>query len=387
MVYMAFKEISLEDFLTKELATDKTFKPSTKTTKFSILIGNGLLNSHPELGSEFNISAISIKNDFISDLESLHKYKDFSPPSPEGLFRIYKNIFIIEVLQFYLSKIKLHSEKLIPNRIDKFCKLFKDVYTINYDPVFYSSLLTCCNDSRFLDGFTGDNAIETTKIIDRMNDTKYEGKTPVFYLHGSYFILENTYEHHNHKIEYKKIISSSKNASCNHLLDYMEMKARKKHFKILADKIQDYYDRLKRDYLNHSDLDDFSPTALFESDWYFKKATIRHDTYTTFCLDMFSKIENVVLFGCSFEKDEHLLEALALNSGLKEVYIFYKNKEYLYSRMIDGINELIKIRKIHKPITDKSKIEIYNLETFKDNLYNKATWINTSKIGELLWKQ
>ncbi len=60
-----------------------------------------------------------------------------------------------------------------------------------------------------------------------------------------------------------------------------------------------------------------------EDRWYLKKALVDSESdYHNYCHDLLKKIKGkLLIFGCSFESDQHLLDAIKENKNLEEIYV------------------------------------------------------------------
>ncbi len=286
----------------KELNNPDTFYYAIKDIK-NILIGNGFCLSNPVLQGafEWNIEeALRPKAIWDSVLPAN------STKNPESDLEIIRKKILEKTLFYYVSKL---SEKLSPEKkVEKLYDLFQaynkkirlewecnalfekreKIFTLNYDPILYFEVLNRLNEKKIVDGFqaTGDKTLNPKKIIDCLNSLENKEKIQILYLHGSWFIVINE------QYELKKL-SFRKDSQCS---------------------VDDIYKNNNKPYIVLEDRS-LVKEMLLES-------TAYEHSYLQYCFNQLKKMSGeLLIFGCSFEKDEHIVKALAENKNLDKIYI------------------------------------------------------------------
>lgn len=280
----------------------------------NVLIGNGFCLAHPELNSCF----VWDLHDALSASwnEMLPQESTMCPET--DLKKIRLNI-TKKILKFYISKL---SERILPDSQDLkgLYNKYKDninyssqefltsltnkgtIFTLNYDPLMYFEILK--NKQYFIDGFimgkdigTKDDCLKTyynsDTSIKEFRKQKYitckikkdlSNNTRVLYLHGSWFFQANEYD------ELRKLrFGSSSN-----------------------DNIESLFENKRR------------PFIILEDRPQTKKVILQADPYLKYCYKELSKIrEKLLIFGCSFTNDQHILDAISRNKNLSKIFVTY----------------------------------------------------------------
>ncbi len=289
------------------------------------LIGNGFCLSHPILKSafEWNLHQ-ALYEDFLLMLPSK------SCKSPESDLENIRKRIVIKILRYYTSNILsfFNAGGEVPDSLNGIYKLYmknignkyecifsningiggsKNIFTLNYDPLLYFEILR--NKRNFFDGFVSKN----DPGIDGCIKEHYEGEVPkdvflnqkyiscklkketkrskILFIHGSWFIQANE------KDELRKLQFDQES----------------------EDTIEGLFEDRKRPYL------------ILEDRWRVKKAFLEAsdiNPYLSYCYSQLKEIKgNLLIFGCSFNKDDHIVEAIADNlkkeDGLQKVHICY----------------------------------------------------------------
>lgn len=279
----------------------------------NILIGNGFALDHPILGDLFKFKPCDIpsllgKISLYTGKREAGKLRKCT--CPEEMVRILKHVISREVALHYIEALEKKLKKESKSKKDDF-KIFnvfkklgyklpksfwkiKKIFTLNYDPLLYFASL---DQKTFLtDGLMGDYPLSQSEVIDRLNSNK-EQQSKVYYLHGSFFVLQN------------KVTNKFRK------LDPNDIKAEN----ILHDK--------------NSDSNEF-PALILEPNWKAKKGLIESHEYLSFCKNEFINHKDsgdLLITGVSFDKDAHILYYLlqkAERMADRKIYItFTKNKD------------------------------------------------------------
>jgi hypothetical protein len=301
------------------LSQDKTLnypadliKEMTDENINNLLIGNGFCLSHPDLKDCFEWDMEKALIPFWKDMVPT----DFEDCPEKDLNTIRINI-TKRILQYYIDNLKeklsLESENLYDLRysyqsqIKYKCSDFLNaptlksgnIFTLNYDPLLYFEILEVLENlsADYFDGFIGKNNgfLDQNYIACNLcrESKSSSSNIKVHYLHGSWFIQANA-----------------------------EEKLRKLSFrKGSDDTIDSLFENERR------------PFLILEDRWQTKEAILSADPYLKFCHDQLKTIEgNLLIFGCSFKNDEHILRAIKGNSSLKKIFVTYiidKDKDNL----------------------------------------------------------
>lgn len=132
----------------------------------------------------------------------------------------------------------------------------------------------------FTDGFSGEQFISQNTF--EINAPKAK----IYYLHGSWFIQINQ------KGEIRKLSFKNNTRTISTLFTENEQ-----------------------------------PFLILEDRAYVKKATIKGNPYLNLGYERLNQIsDKLLIFGCSFKQDDHILEAIANNQNLKEIFITFIEK-------------------------------------------------------------
>lgn len=301
---------------------------------FAILIGNGLGKSHPEHGHAFNFDPDYVFRRFLGEMNTQY----YDPKlmglkadlvsffkSPEVFFQAFRVEMLFIILMYYMDRIQ---HTVIKSKgLRKLLLKFNSVFTLNYDPIIYWNMPDC--DDRwgdFIDGFNGKVDVSIEKIKSNF-DCNAIGK-PVYYMHGAFHIIEKDVGGKSH---YYKIES-----------DGTLLFSAKKKFEEIIGHFREYEE-------DHYD----DPTPLISTHSHFKGASIYRDDYLKYCIQKFKKAEKLLIFGCSFENDQHILEAIQ-KSRIRELYVCYKDKGH--KARLENIIEKVKKGKAVIKYIDSSDI-------------------------------
>jgi hypothetical protein len=330
-------DVTIKDFL------------ESPPSDISILIGNGLGKSHPEYSHSFEFDPDYVFRKLLGefatnyfDLKSFGLRKELisNYNCPEKFFQAFRVEMLFISLMYYIDNLhNLKNGRIKSNNLRGFLKRFKSIFTVNYDPIIYWNIFEQNNITNFTDGFCLNVAIPVSEehnkqtIYQRISTEEKKGKIPIYYLHGAFHIFENNEKKYS-KLKYgsnKPLLNQSKNK---------------------FEKILDEF----RLYSGHSSE---QPTCVMASNHNFKRAWIKEDPYLNYCFKQLRKVKKLLVFGCSFKNDGHLIDIFK-NQELEKLWVCYKD--------------------------DKHKASLK--EIFKDyaEVESKITWIDSSDIQEIIWK-
>lgn len=292
-------EITLDKYL-------ETLKNETKER--TLLFGNGLGLSHPDavvrrafefdgLRTSIDMQKFLCRWIFQSDPSTLGDLKN-----PEIFLQIIRHQTILEVLDGYMKNLKKNE---YPNtyKIDQFLVHFTKVFSLNYDTLSYrifSRFFDPSDKKRFSDDFRGKKSLRREKI-----QTNIESETNKFYFpHGAFHIM---YESKSPEIYHKISINGHQ------------------FHKMLKSSIRTIIETLTNSDPKLTNTEKIPlPLLIFEDRPDVKKALIEKDDYLNLCYQALQKTSgHVFVFGCSFERDTHILEAL-FHPPCKKLYIAYR---------------------------------------------------------------
>jgi len=258
---------------------------------FSFLCGNGLGLSNPGIKHLFDFDISSVKRVLTHELREYYLDKNYTCPEimladcPEVLLGEFREELMGAILMSYSSKLKENLGLIHHYRdsLSEFIKNFKSLYTLNYDGLIYQAviaeLISEYSSKHFRDGiFGGDKYVLEASVIDNLSYNK-NGHIRLFYPHGSLHIFSN----HNESMPMLK--------------------------KIPATDIQEK--------IENSEL----PLIVMAGREDLKEVQIKKSRYLQYCLETLAKEKSVFVFGCSFEKDAHILIKLLKNISEKRLFI------------------------------------------------------------------
>lgn len=278
-----------------------------KPDKYSLLCGNGLTKC--VYGESWKNPDDKFYEVFLLDTLRLITEKELHVECSEKFFNLIRIEYGLKIFQYYQKlqkQIESTNYKYIP---ENFLKKFKNIYTLNYDVLIPRSNAKYKTHN---DGFDK-KAITAPEIHKRCKNNG------LYYLHGAFHLLFN---HQNKK--YRKIIRTN-NDDLLKIIGSIYKKL-KQHFKkpiILESKTSITF------------LDENDPLLVFASRSEYKLGAILTDDYLKHCYEKLEAEEKIVVFGCSFKNDEHILEAL-MSGESKEIYIGYycdKDREYFINKL------------------------------------------------------
>ena len=291
-----------------EIGIDKLVG-NIKPEEYSLLCGNGLTKC--VYGESWkNPDDKFYENTFSKLIEDI---KDTSKNinCPEKLFDYIRIRYALEIFSYYQSlQITVECEpQYEPQYIDKgFLTQFKNIYTLNYDVLMPRTIAKISNDKtnpkKYMDGFLGSK-----------DQKQGDDKNWVYYLHGAFHLLHISGENQ----QYKKITSDYDNG-----ID-------------LLTAIQNVYQKVQQAFIDEKceKIIKNDPLLVFASRYQYKLGAILTDSYLKNCYEKLKAEKRVVVFGCSFKNDEHILEAL-MSGESKEIYIGYycdKDREYFINKL------------------------------------------------------
>lgn len=269
------------------------------------LLGNGFSLSHPTLGNcfKFDMHKVLCKESIIPS-ESL--------TCPEKVLNKIRLAVSKKTLELYISNLK---KKLIKSKnatfqelyksyychkletqynCERFIKNFSNIFTLNYDPLLYFESLNYMvkqKDSQMVvDGFHADDYLKEDCIIKRLIE---KDGCKIYYLHGSYFIIM---EHKkDKKIRLRKLSFHPKN----------------------------YEEAIKtvEDLFLEEALEQRIPFVILEDRTQMKENHISNSEYLKHCKKILQFTGGrLLVFGTSFENDQHIWECLK-NSEYEKIYI------------------------------------------------------------------
>ncbi|MGV8949352.1 MAG: hypothetical protein ACOH2E_08360 [Candidatus Paracaedibacter sp.] len=149
---------------------------------FAFLFGNGFLRSHPSpnVCKNFELSQNTYKEVLTSTLNktlAMLSKETTKDPCPETVLNWIRIIYGLEVFLAY-QKIHKPLTSWYNIRAQEFVKLFKSIYTLNYDFLSYVNLI---DSNKFTDGFCGRKLVSVDEIEKTIKE-KPE-LIPTYYLH------------------------------------------------------------------------------------------------------------------------------------------------------------------------------------------------------------
>ena len=343
-------ETTIEKFLNKLKEENKK--------DISVLIGNGLGKSHPVYKKAFEFDSkdilIEMNNMIAKDLSEENKRQTII--CPEDFFKIYRIEFLIACLEHYIKSLDLetHYAYLKDSGLREFLKKFDKIFTTNYDPIIYWNIFDDDDQgfgitkTDFKDGFGKED--KSYENIENTLLKKHNEKKPIFFLHGAFHIFEKINDFNSQTLEEKK-----KNTSYKKLSFDTRFMGDKKRF-ILCQS-QGEISTIKQNYNSENQKLKYDITCVMASKPKFKKAWIDDDPYLSLCFEELKKVKKLLIFGCSFRNNSHIVDALKKGNNIDKLYLCYKD----------------------------SKARENLKQTFKD-FEGKITWIDSSKIEEIIWR-
>ena len=272
----------------------------------NLLIGNGFRQSHPIVkhAYEYIPQPCKIKEYLDNHMESIKKPDLINCPEKflketriaisQQIIEQYISWFYKEITKEEVSLDDLKFSELRKSYFEKChseysCKNFlsgktneRCIFTLNYDPIMYFEILNLLSEIKFADGFQGSDFLDQAYIIERLEEQT--NKIKIYYPHGAWFIRAQG-EGYEKKLS-KFSFANKSDCVISHLYD------------------------------------DARPYIIFEGRWRVKKTLIEDNVYLKHCFDQLGKIEgNLLIFGCSFNNDDHIIEKLKSNSSINKIYI------------------------------------------------------------------
>lgn len=249
----------------------------------------------------------------------------------------------------------------------KYLRIFKNIFTLNYDPLtyqmmflknkpkWYREFFNTKDIKFFADGIFQKNESKVTEI--EKNIETYGKGNGLYFLHGAFHL----YRHSISEEPYEKYakVTVERGKSLTNALNKLVLHS------------------FRNSILESGKPIEYDLTTVIESRPQNKLIWIERDPYLNFCLERLTQQEKILTLGCSFSNDDHLLEKLMLSDKLQELKIgvFSKND-------VENIHDALgRIRRLHSIYNSKDK-----LDRLKDN-YEKISFVCTQKLGKIFWDQ
>ena len=331
------------------LFKDLQGKISKDKLEKNLLLGNGLNLSIPEMGDRFDYKSIIPFTEIDFLIKELKSKLDAYIVQDTSNFDLEK---ILDIIDDARNRI---TDKFIDNFVDKHENYqsfipyikglssfinqneFLNIFTLNYDLLLYWTILyNNENDYKFqeyMDGFWYGRLRpknEWSSITEKRRSSSGNSFNPnIFYLHGSIFLFKGK----NYRP--RKIIKSNKNIK-----------------------------RKLKEYIQECIDEHNIPLIVLEGNSTTKKDKIENDKkfrqYGEFCKEQLKEIKGLLLiFGCSFEQDEHILSYINENQGLQKIYITFTS---------EGTKAKIQA-KIATFVGFKSKVAWVKIDPSRDNIW------------------
>lgn len=275
----------------------------------NFLFGNGLNRSIPEIGQNFNYSSIISYVEIKSILDGLNSkltpYKtndsDFDLEKVIEIVGNSKSEMITKFIDNFVEKHPSYRDfKQYKEKLSLFIRKhdFSNIFTLNYDLFLYWTILYSnklnTNNREYVDGFwyglLRNDAKEQQKIQSKRSRFGRGFRPNIFYLHGTIFLYKGK------QYKPKKIVKSNNDIKRN-----------------LKKYIQDNIDE-------HN-----FPLIVLEGNSTTKESIMRDKNfkaYGDFCKENLKQIKGLLLIlGCSFEQDGHILKYIAENKKLEKIYL------------------------------------------------------------------
>lgn len=279
----------------------------------NLLLGNGFGLSHPILSNAFYFDFNYVKNELGSELESkitftndekkcpekfLDKLRSGTAETKRANLRLKATQIIISSYINSFSNGSSENDKLwdlykkTHYSCNGFLGLFKNIYTLNYDPLMYFEFLKLLDTDRLnhKDGFIVKNegSIGQKCITSNLENSEYR----FVYLHGNYFININKKNNELNKLGRNNITKKE---------------LRKRLFDTVGD---------------------IRPFLILEGRCESKKQCIEKYDYFKYCYESLKKTTgSMLVYGVSFNNDKHILEVLYLNNRLNHIFLTYQNSD------------------------------------------------------------
>lgn len=284
----------------------------------ALLFGNGLGLSHPDdaVRRAFHFDGLRTSIDIKQYLHEWIAQDEPSPiedlKNPETFLHVLRLKILGEVLDGYMKKINATGK---PNKykVHSFLDNFTNIFTLNYDSLsyrifsyFFEPNKVHKNSKIFIDGFNGLTPTKIKAIKNSLGiknkEKSSDYKNRFFFVHGAFHIMLKKNDNSYYKLSINDAESSS----------------------TLSNKIEELINILTLPQFSN-DKEKFieRPLLIFEDRSDVKKILIEKDDYLKMCYEELEKTSgHVFVFGCSFERDAHILEAL-FHPPHKDLYIAY----------------------------------------------------------------
>lgn len=339
---------------------------SQEKQETSLLLGNGLILSHPEKGKGFEFSSEAIEDNLIETYQK--HYQDFDFECPEKFLDTVRIEIILAILKHYKDKFTEHLGDL--SELQEYVSNFANIFTTNYDPVTYLSIFNKFEEKQFNDGF-----VHTKKISADCIAKKLEGKKGIYYLHGAFHLIYwyelNPRSKGKTKHLYRKLVS--KGNFIDTIIDEHESLIKKwrndvknKNKSSFCVRDEGAAEKLKKE----------SMLCGLESRDRYKKAWIKNDPYLDFCFKKLGEQAKILTLGSSFKNDDHLLECILLNENLESLQIGVYDKQ-------DQKNVCL----AYQRIKDAHENQSWCGQKLLDENCKKITFVSTKNLEKIIWPE
>lgn len=299
----------------------------------NLLVGNGYSLAHPIFRSAFEWD---LETALSSEWSRICPDITMSAKCPETDLQIIRSNLLKNIIIYYINNFVKFLPKInnnycsCRNIYNPFCSIAKrysqigtlyesilfdtnhnnfcNIFTLNYDPLMYLDFLVSGNSGPYIDGFKGSDKFRDQEfIVKNLEEATKKNTGNLIFLHGSWFIISNENNH-------LKKTSFSK----NHCITDINQFFTYPHVPYLI--LEDRYE-VKEMILKSCD----------RKNYYFKKNYDRLRSLQS---------ESILVLGCSFNKDLHILKAL-IESSIEKIYVSYLESEPDYNRELsEKVNKL-----------------------------------------------
>lgn len=293
--------------------------------KWSLLFGNGLPLSCPDMSNSFKFDYRLIVKELIPRVLSLNCPGRPEIKEPEFLLENVRVYTLLEIMNSYLISYQRDGFKSEYTCFD-FLNFFSNLLTINYDPLTYIQIVKTVEGQKnsieelFIDGFkfsdiqcskrkpkTKERYLCLNQSLDDIN---------IFFLHGAYHIFAHILEESGEEgylIKISKETSVDKNSFKNNVIE---------KWNEFENNLENYFRDTKS--VKYPDI---IQTVIMEDRNSIKKHLINKSRYLTEGLNRLKNAKKIFTFGCSFTYDAHLLDAIFSGEGKTIALGHYGNEE------------------------------------------------------------
>lgn len=273
-------------------------------SQHDLLIGNGLGKSYPD---KYVRKAFEFDCEHLRDV-LIEKIKEYSVSCPEEFLNEVRRDTKIEIIERYMKDI-FQSDLLSLNCNKNILRKSKGVFTLNYDPILFFSLLSDIRNQKILSflgikkkcfyfntGFHPQSYTDPITIDQVKTHYLYNNEINknIYHLHGAFHI-------------YRQFIEAG-----NEVEKYYRTKCSKEG---IQEALQEYKN-------SQGDSATCEPLVILDARSDMKKFIVQDIPFLTYCNDKLKEGHSkmLVIFGCSFSKDAYLLETLK-GSKYEKIYI------------------------------------------------------------------